>query len=595
MNIYYSEGNYTTKISNKRDEDAVASAIYNITYEKIGWDYLSISSYIKKDNKYNDSIKAYAMGYLEGVLTKDRIYSHYINFAKYFLSPYESMPQAIEAFYNILTNNINYMKDKAEKYMNEDPYWEHIYYIYQQLLGLYEGYASVAENEKKLEFKHFLALVAPSDAKDIANYIQSPNLEKMTPEELDEYLTLNSHCSALVKLANDSSNIWFGHNTWNYYVLMIRIFKEYRFVTNKGHEKSNVSIFSSYPAALSSIDEFYYMDSNLLVTGTSINIRKSTLYKLFTPQSILIWVRQIVANRLASTGKEWTEIFKKENSGTNNEQVMILDMNKIDLKNKIIENETLMIIEQMPKYTDSVDVTEYLRNGYWPSYNVPYIDKIYKDMGYTVENNENVNYTQAPRALIFERDQINIDSNEDFKRFMRYNDYKNDNISKGLPSKTIAARGYLKDTNPSCHGAIDVKFVSIKELLEKKNIIHIISGPTNDQQPTFSWQNTTCEGANLGKVSHEGQNDVWNFPWMDYSIQLLDKNPDGKQEELTNDEDKAYIYWIIGGIGFIVIVVVVTLIIVNRRKMCGFKNISEISFKEGETNENQNNILLEDR
>ena len=59
--------------------------------------------------------------------------------------------------------------------------------------------------------------------------------------------------------------------------------------------------------------------------------------------------------------------------------------------------------------------------------------------------------------------------------------------------------------------------------------------------------------------------------------------------------DKAYIYWIIGGIGFIVIVVVVTLIIVNRRKMCGFKNISEISFKEGETNENQNNILLEDR
>ena len=52
MNLYYSEEtNFTTNISDKRDENAIANALYNKSYEKIGWDYLSISSDTNKDNK----------------------------------------------------------------------------------------------------------------------------------------------------------------------------------------------------------------------------------------------------------------------------------------------------------------------------------------------------------------------------------------------------------------------------------------------------------------------------------------------------------------------------------------------------------------
>ena len=157
---------------------------------------------------------------------------------------------------------------------------------------------------------------------------------------------------------------------------MIRIFKEYSFMANDGIEKSKTCAFSSYPGALSSIDEFYYLDSNLTVMGTSISIYNNSLYDLIKVNSALIWVRQIVANKLASTAQEWTEIFKKENSGINNGQYMILDINKIDLKNKKIGDKALMIIEQMPNYTESLDVTGHLRKGYCPSYNVPYLDKI---------------------------------------------------------------------------------------------------------------------------------------------------------------------------------------------------------------------------
>ena len=601
MNFYYSDefNNCTTEISNKRDENAIASAVYNKSYEKTGWDYLAISTYEKKDNKYNDSIKAYAMGYLEGVLTKDRIYSHYTNFMHYFLYDYRDNELIKNVFLGFFQQNILYMEEKALNSMESDPYWEHVYYVYQQIRGLYEGYKSVAEDDKKIKFEEFLVLTGTPDAQDIAQYLfKQYNFAKMTSEEIERFSTLNSHCSALVKLAKDFSDIWFGHNTWNYYVLMIRIFKEYRFVTNKGNEKSKISVFSSYPAALSSIDEFYYLDSKLLVMGTSNSILTDSLYNFITHQSILIWVRQIVANRLASSAENWTEIFSKENSGTNNGQTMILDMNKIDLKEKKIDNKTLRIIEQIPKYTETVDVTDYLRKGYWPSYNVPFIDKIYNDSGYTIVDNENIKYTQCPRAKIFKRDQDTIKTSEDFKKFMRYNDYQHDNFSEGDPYSTIAARGDLRTKFKSCHGAIDVKFVSVKELLEGKNIAHIISGPTNDQQETFSWNNTSCE-SNPDKLTHVGHNDIWNFPWIDYKIQLLDNKPSEKkkQKEKQKEEDKhnnkTFMYWIIFGVVvFIIIIIIVIIIILNRNKFGNLnKEINKLSFQEGETTDNEDILI----
>ena len=92
----------------------------------------------------------------------------------------------------------------------------------------------------------------------------------MTDEEIKSFIISNSHSSALIKLSDDFSDLWFGHNPWITYLTMIRIFKEYRFISNKGKEKGKINIFSSYPGALSSIDDFYFLDSNLLVMETTI-------------------------------------------------------------------------------------------------------------------------------------------------------------------------------------------------------------------------------------------------------------------------------------------------------------------------------------
>ena len=534
MNLYYSKtsGKYVTKISSSIDKEALASATYVNSYQSKGWDFLTISSYEKPDNKFDDSIKSYGMGYLEGVLNKDRIFSVYRNLM--YFSFYDEDNKFPENLIQYLTKNLAYMKEKSLKYKDEDPYWEHVYYIYNQMLGMFDGYNSVAENEKKIDLIYFQMVVANADIEDAIYYnnmTKRPNFKNMTLEEIRLYTALHTHCSALVKVANDLSNVWIGHNTWTTYGTMIRTFKEYRFVSNKRNEKSKVVAFSSYPGSLSSVDDFYYLDSNLVVMETTNSNFNDTLYDLLKPESLLTWVRVMIANRLASSGREWVDLFKRENSGTYNNQFQVLDLNKIDTNKKEIKEEAFMVIEQLPEYTESGDATHFLTKGYWPSYNIPYFKTIYEKSGYVeiIENNpssfDSYDYSGSDRPVIFRREQTNVNSLEDFKKIMRYNHYQEDECSKKNAAWTIASRYDLNVNGvgrPLCYGAIDVKFVSVKEITEGKNIVHIISGPSNDNQPTFSWSNTTCHESNPIRWYHEDVVDTWNFPWIDYEVQLFD-------------------------------------------------------------------------
>ena len=165
-NIYYTEKNnsYTVLISQAIDKDAIAYAIYNKSYQRTGWDYLAISAYEKKDDKYNDSMKAYAMGYIEGYITKDAITHNFFNMIHFHPEEYK-MPEKLKEF---VQKNIEYMKQNAEKKMLHEEYWEHVYYIYQQLYGLYNGYiAAVGKN--LIGFYEFINLNSKTDLDDVAS------------------------------------------------------------------------------------------------------------------------------------------------------------------------------------------------------------------------------------------------------------------------------------------------------------------------------------------------------------------------------------------------------------------------------------------
>ena len=536
-NVYYS------KVSNKFivkyepiNKESLAYATYNASYEKDGWDRLALSSSDKPESIYSDYLKNYGMGYLEGYITYKRIYDHFRNNNNYkFHKNNGVMPDHIEQF---MISNIEFMKKMGLKYGETDSYFHEMYNLYHQFTGILDGYNNRVKEEKaknisleieEITLPHFMAIVAAGDLDEL-DYIKKsnrPNYHNMNSEEIKNYVTERMHCSALIKVANDLSDVWFGHSTWSGYNRLIKIFKEYRYYPGgKFPVKAKTILISSYPGAINSNDDFYLTDANLYVAETTNHVFNTSLFDLLTPESILCFMRTMIALRLSSTGKEWTDFFQKLNSGTYNNQFHILDLKLIDTDQKKISDGALYIIEQLPGFCGVEDVTDYLQKGYWPSYNVPYIMKVRELSGVleTLEERpdlyDSYDYTGCARANIFRRDHSNVKDINSYRKLLRYNDFENDPLSKGQADNVIAYRGDL-NKNPSCFGATDLKFTSIKDI--KKNEgkkVYLINGPSFDQHEPFDWSNTTCRDSNPIRYTNYGQVDKYNFDMVEYNVEL---------------------------------------------------------------------------
>jgi hypothetical protein len=344
----------------------------------------------------------------------------------------------------------------------------------------------------------------------------------MTKEEIYNYFLLNNHCSALFKLKYDLSDIFFGHNSWYTLNMMSKVFKEYNLNFNDRSINSHNVMFSSYPGSIVSNDDFYLTSKGLIVIETTnANYNKSS-YDLITEESLLCWQRVQISNRMAKTAKEWTEIFSQFNSGTYNNQYMVLDTKNIIFgQYPQIQSNSLMILEQMPGMIEINDVTDHLKFGYWPSYNVPYGKNIskYANITDTIKSKPErkmeiySEYNSCCRANIMRRDQNKVIDIESMKYFMQYNDYKNDPFSNGDPTESIAARGDVRETNPSCFGAFDTKLGSVKELKENKTKnIYLYSGATKQVKPILNFNSEACKN-----VKHIGIPDEPNNDWVTFN------------------------------------------------------------------------------
>lgn len=94
------------------------------------------------------------------------------------------------------------------------------------------------------------------------------------------------------------------------------------------------------------------------------------------------FIRAMVANRLASGPAEWVKIFKRYNSGTYNNQWMIVNYFAFSSGGPLPSRDLLHVLEQLPGYIESDDLTEHLINRtYWASYNVPSFPFIFNMSG----------------------------------------------------------------------------------------------------------------------------------------------------------------------------------------------------------------------
>ena len=482
----------------------IATAFYDPSLNEKGWDTL----HLKTNKIFSDEIQAEGAGRLEASLTKERIFNHYTN---------------AKSSNGIITDKVKDFFEKQEKYIikmkNENPddiYFYNAYLIYLQFKGMREQYNKEIEKEKKLEGMELYLINSFGDLFEINQTFYPPNLNNMTLEEIQNYLLITNHCTSLYKVKSDLSDIFLGHNSWYYYTMMTRIFKEYNLNFNHPSIKCKTVYFTSYPGSIVSNDDFYVTSNDLSIIETTNSNMNVSIYKEITYNSLLNWQRVQIANRLSTNAKEWTEHFAYNQSGTYNNMYMVLDMKKVDLEKKIIENDAMKIIETLPKYYVINDITDYLKRGYWPSYNVPFSDEIYKKslIDESIKKNpklkQGIDYNMCSRAQILRKYQSDVIDLDSFKKLMRYNNYKDEPMAYKSPVNTISARGDLNEKS-SCFGAFDCKVTSVKNLKGKDKIFYLYGGPTNIDTPQFRWNETkSCEN-----FTHIGLDNEPNYGWIE--------------------------------------------------------------------------------
>ncbi len=413
--------------------ETIAIAKYNDGMLTIGWDLLAI----KTNNKFEDITQAEAAGYLEGYLTRQKIYNHWSNLHIKTWGKGKQMPDNVKQF---LLDQKKFILDSYEEIKKSiNDFTENknatliynAYLLQRQFEALISGYNDNLIPSKTFEISYldFHTISSFGDLFDIIHYRNTesrPNFDEMKTEHIIDHIHKTNHCSAIFKTKEDFTDIYFGHNSWFFYSASTRIFKEYNFNYNHPSIKSRNIIFSSYPATLASLDDFYITSQNLAIIETTNSLFNNDLFDKLNPQSLLCWQRAMISNRISVTALDWTQNFSLLNSGTYNNQFMVLDMKKIDLDNKQIKDGAMYIVEQIPGFCDINETTEYLRYGYWPSYNTPFSQEI-KNMSNIEkmilkrpELKNTIDYDTCARANIFRRDQGKVDSERKFMQLIRY-------------------------------------------------------------------------------------------------------------------------------------------------------------------------------
>jgi hypothetical protein len=470
------------------DDRAAAYVSYLPSMASSGWDVLNITT----SSDFSDLDQAYAAGFGEGSATYAATWNNFVNTIGSTTSPLD------EKVASFVSENWAWVKQQVASQSVASLYWTQVGLQVRQFEGLLDGLNAAAAASNKTAFT-FMMLQAINLAGDIEDLVPALDVSKRVNasslrrnEYLKQVMTAPyTHCSALVKLALDLSDIFFGHATWSTYNTMLRIYKHY--TLNYGSAVSKQVSFSSYPGNLASIDDFYFADTGLAITETTVGIMNATMYDgNVVPQTVLYWIRVMVATRMANSGPEWVEVFSRYNSGTYNNQWIVLDMKLFTPGEDLVPN-TLWIAEQAPGVVASRDRTQTLQYGYWPSYNLFSVPELAAQAGYNSSSEwflpQMNDYQMCVRAQIFRRDQANVFDMPAFMQIMQYNDFQNDPISQGNPWYAVAARQDLSGVFPQCFGAIDAKVTSWQMYATGREVL-AYSGPT-PQQPPFGFNNRT--------------------------------------------------------------------------------------------------------
>ncbi|KAJ8005677.1 hypothetical protein DPEC_G00120410 [Dallia pectoralis] len=497
----------------------VAWANFTDDIKNSGWSYLEVTT----SRRYNDSIQAYAAGAVEAAVTTELIYKHWMNTLMGYCGTFTFESGFCLRLKDYINTNLEWVSQQIEDHPN-CPYWHQVQLSLLQLKGLEDGYngqLSFPKGPFTFNPFGFLLFQMGGDIEDLENALNKSSKSR----------TLGSgSCSALIKLLPGNKDLLVSQDTWGNYQSMLRILKKYTFAfhlspTDRDLVPGGTQAFSSYPGSIFSGDDFYILGSGLVTLETTIGNSNPSLWKFVQPTgTVMEWIRNLVANRLAANGKEWAEIFSKYNSGTYNNQWMIVDYNHFTPGMTETKEQLFTVLEQIPGLVVHSDKTqELLQKSYWSSYNIPSYEEVFNASGcreLVEQFGPWFSMDMNPRAQIFRRNQSQVTDMDSMVRLMRYNNFKEDPLSRcegcdppGNGENTISARSDLNPANGTypfgalkqrSHGGIDMKVTSYGQWREFGFLA--VNGPTWDQVPVFQWSSSPYPD-----LMHMGHPDKWDF------------------------------------------------------------------------------------
>ncbi|KAI8784535.1 phospholipase B-like 2 [Biomphalaria glabrata] len=520
--------NQTYTIYNTSQPNFIAVASFDNSINQTGWAKLDVITTSGPNQKYTDFQQMYAAGFVEGHITRSLIGMHWINTVAGFCQ--EPLSHQCLQLKKFLEANLNWMKEQISAYGTREYFWHHINLYLLQATGLQDGYSNypgVLNTDIDVLGLYFFQV--GGDMEDLGELFPSLSKVRSSVGQDNHWGFGRGHCSALLRLLPDFSDLYVAQDTWNDLPSMLRILKRYNFdlhllPSSKDSIPGNIMTFSSYPGVLSSGDDFYLISSGLLSQETTIGNSNPDLLKYITYTSVLESFRSMVANRLASSGKEWAFYFSQFNSGTYNNQWMIVDYNKFVPFEKKPTDGLFYLLEQIPGTIYYEDLSQLLYNqSYFGSYNVAYFPNIFNASGMPALVNQFgdwFTYDKNPRALIYKRDVPKVVDMNSMTRLMRYNDFIHDPLSSCNCTPPYSAENAIAcrdDLNPidgtypfsalghRPHIATDMKLANFSLSLSLSFLA--ISSPTYDDLPPFQWSKS-----DYNTMSHVGHPDLWMFP-----------------------------------------------------------------------------------
>ncbi|KYM97877.1 PREDICTED: putative phospholipase B-like lamina ancestor [Cyphomyrmex costatus] len=465
-----------------------ARAYYKTGIFESGWSIIEIET----SSKYPDTVQAYAAGLLEGSLTWQIIHHHWHNTVNVVCEKWAYECQKLMRF---LHENTVIVRERAERLAPTDPFWHMVKLFYIQLDGLEAGWKfAVRRSRQSVEMnkEHFLWLAMAADLPDLERTLNNSEFYR-------DYIKGMIFLKSLSREGSDPL-VAIGHTTAAPYAKMLRLLKKYTFgyhilpsLKTFAPMPSRSIIMSSYPGALSSHDEFYWIQGGnheIIIVGTPMTDTNTSLWNFMrTKNQVMSSVRVMAANRLATNGRSWSRNMSLQNGADTARQWVILEL----------RDSVVWLIEQLPGLIRTTDVSKQFvgTDVLWAIGEVHH-----PEINMIISENEEEDDDMTKSELVA-RLQSNITTIEHFKRLMRGYSHEISTNKNEDPVQILTNRGDLEKVNLP-FGIIDMKIILAD--VDGVKSFEVTSGPsTLDSTQPFRWSTT------FPNVSHIGQPDVFNF------------------------------------------------------------------------------------